>query len=133
MENRVTKHTRKPSAPSAMVCATRPDHLEKRTRLKNRVKKEVFAFFLIFVFLWQVELFSFSWSFPGLVRNAYQTCPEVLSLLRTHTKQLKRTSKRKKSMVKAVGKRMRGAPEPRASRPRAGALPTHPLSDCFYN
>ena len=32
----------------------------------------------------------------------------MLSLLRTHTEQLKWTANREKSMVKAVGKRMRG-------------------------
>ena len=47
----------------------------------------------------------------------------MLSLLRTHTEQLKWTSKRKKSLEKAVGKRMRGAPEPGAPAPATGRSP----------
>ena len=43
-----------------------------------------------------------------LVRNPYQTCAGMLSLLRTPTEQLKWSSKREKSMVKTVRKRMRG-------------------------
>ena len=43
-----------------------------------------------------------------LVRSPYQRCAEMLSLLRTHTVELKWTSKRKILMVKTVGKRMRG-------------------------
>ena len=58
-----------------------------------------------------------------LVRGPYQTCAEMLSLLRTHTEQLKWTSKRKKSMGKAVRKRMRGAPEPEAPAPATGHSP----------
>ena len=56
-----------------------------------------------------------------LVRNPYQTCPEMLSLLRSQTEQLKWTAKRNKSIVRAVGKRMHrdcpiaDAPGPRAS------------------
>ena len=58
-----------------------------------------------------------------LIRRPYQTCAEMLSLLRTLTKQLKWTSKRKKSMGKAVGKRMRGAPEPGAPAPATAHSP----------
>ena len=58
-----------------------------------------------------------------LVRSPYQTCAEMLSLLRTHTEQLKCTSKRKKSTGKAVRKRMRGAPEPGAPAPATGHSP----------
>ena len=36
-----------------------------------------------------------------IVRSQYQTCAEMMSLLRTPTEQLKWTSKRKKPMVKA--------------------------------
>ena len=57
-----------------------------------------------------------------LVRSPYQTCAEMLSLLRTHTEQLKWTSKRKKLMGKAVGKRMRGeCPVAGAGAPGSGA------------
>ena len=45
---------------------------------------------------------------PRLVRSPYQTCAEILSLLRTHTEELKWTSKREISIVKTVGKRMSG-------------------------
>ena len=46
----------------------------------------------------------------------------MLSLLRTHTEQLKWTSKRKKSMGKAVGKRVRGeCPVAGAGAPGSGA------------
>ena len=46
----------------------------------------------------------------------------MLSLLRTHTEQLKWTSKREKSMGKAVGKRMRGeCPVAGAGAPGFGA------------
>ena len=47
----------------------------------------------------------------------------MLSLLRTHTEQLKWTSKREISIGKAVGKRMRGAPEPGAPAPATGHSP----------
>ena len=62
---------------------------------------------------------------PGikLVRSPYQTCAEMLSLLRTHTEQLKWTSKREKSMGKTVRKRMHGAPEPGAPAPATGHSP----------
>ena len=47
-----------------------------------------------------------------LIRRPYQTCAEMLSLLRTYTKQLKWSSKRKKSMRKVGRKRVRGALAP---------------------
>ena len=57
-----------------------------------------------------------------LVRRPYQTCAEMLSLLRTHTEQLKWPSEHKKSMGKAVGKRMRGeCPVAGAGAPGSGA------------
>ena len=71
-----------------------------------------------------------------LVRNPYQTCAKMLSLLRTHTEQLKWTSKRKKSMGKAVGKRMRGecpvagAGAPGSGAPRIVSLTAFPLISC---
>ena len=47
----------------------------------------------------------------------------MLSLLRTHTEQLKWTSKREKSLGKAVRKRMRGeCPVAGAGAPGSGAL-----------
>ena len=58
-----------------------------------------------------------------LVRSPYQTCADMLSLLRTHTEELKWTSKRKISIVKAVRNRMRGAPEPGAPAPATGHSP----------
>ena len=53
-------------------------------------------------------------------------CAEMLSLLRTPTEQLKWTSKRKKSMVKADRKRERGAPAP-----ATGHSPRIPFSTAF--
>ena len=50
-------------------------------------------------------------------------CAEMLSLLRTHTEQLKWTPKRERTIVKAVGRRMRGAPEPGAPAPATGHSP----------
>ena len=66
-----------------------------------------------------------------LVRSPYQTCAEVLSLLRTHTGLRKWTSKRTKSMVRAVRKRMRGAPEPGAPAPATGHPPRIPFLTTF--
>merc|ERR1719462_1139248 len=45
------------------------------------------------------------------------------SLLGAHAEQLKWPSKREKPMVKAVGKRVRGAPEPGAPAPATGHSP----------
>ena len=39
-----------------------------------------------------------------LVRDPYQTCPEMLSLRRTQTEKLKWTSKREKAMVRSSQK-----------------------------
>ena len=47
----------------------------------------------------------------------------MLSLLRTPREQLKWPSKREKLLVKAVRKRVRGAPEPRAPAPATGHSP----------
>ena len=60
-----------------------------------------------------------------LVRNPYQTCPEVLFLLRTQTKQLKWTSKRKRLAAKAVRKMgcAGSAPEPWPPGPATGHSP----------
>ena len=60
---------------------------------------------------------------PKLIRDPYQPCAEMLSLLRTPTEQLKWTSKRKKPIVKAVKKRVRGSPEPGAPAPATGHSP----------
>ena len=49
-------------------------------------------------------------------------CAEMMSLLRTHTEQLKWTAKRKKLMGKIVGKRMRReCPVAGAGAPGSGA------------
>ena len=58
-------------------------------------------------------------------------CAEMLSLLRTPAEQLKWLSKREKSMVKAVRKRMRGeCPVAGAGAPGSGA-PRIPFSTAF--
>ena len=67
--------------------------------------------------------FTFYVSYNKLVRSPYQTCAEMLPLLRTHTEQLNWPSKRKISKVKAVRQRMRGAPEPGAPAPATGHSP----------
>ena len=69
--------------------------------------------------------------YTRIVRSPYQMCAEMLSLLRTPAEQLKWTSKREKSVVKAVRKGVRGAPELGGSRPSDRALPAHPLYDRF--
>ena len=65
------------------------------------------------------------------VRNPYQTCAEMLSLLRTHTKQLKWTSKTQEINLKSSRKEDAwGVPGRWGGSPRLRG-PAHPLSDCF--
>ena len=61
-------------------------------------------------FVWLVDV-------NRLIRHPYRTCPEMLSLLKSQTEQLKWTSKRDESMLNSSRKE------------DDGALSTRPLSD----
>ena len=106
------------------------DKLRKDAPMRNTFRKDTQMRVRLRVTrrLVQAKSFHYSLSSPSvrsylrLVRNPYQTCVEMLSVLRTHTEQLKWTSKRKKSRGKAVGKRMRGeCPVAEAGAPGSGA------------
>ena len=99
---------------------------ERNQRKQKTDSEDIGGDPLFSVYFFYHSILSFSpTALSRIVRSPFQTCAEMLSLLRTPTEQLKLTSKRKKPMVKAGRKRVRG------SRPSDRALPTHPLSDCF--